>query len=172
MTLEHWLPPDDLFDVEIIANRINVTFTLAGPDLKPWCEISPSLTNVSGIDYYTTSFLWPPSLGSADGVVLRLPPITQGVSASLNRHNLPRVDITHPISDLSSYLVKGENYLSLSVASTLWNVARPMWEKLRTGTSTPLPQKPEELEEHRFGGVQRYGIIGEVQIVPYVVLAL
>ena len=170
LVVERWLPPDDLFDVETIANKSNVTFAIPGSELKPWTAVSESLTNISGIGFYSTNFKWPPASGSADGALLVIPPIAHGVSVSVNGQTVLPVDITHPIADISSSLIEGENLLSISVASTLWNVLKPIWGDLRTGTSTPPPL--ETFEEARLGDYQPYGIVGEVQIVPFATLVL
>jgi hypothetical protein len=166
LTVEAWNPPDDLMDVEMVANKTNVTFTLRGSELKAWSAISESLTNVSGVGYYSTSFTWPPTTGAADGAVLSLPPISHGVTASLNGRPLPAMDITHPVADISPYLIPGANVLCVKVASTLWNVLRPIWGQLSTGKSSPA------LPAQAFGDAQGYGLVGEVQVVPYVALTL
>ncbi|KAH7381091.1 hypothetical protein BKA64DRAFT_727754 [Cadophora sp. MPI-SDFR-AT-0126] len=174
LILEQWLPPTDFFDVESDAYKTNVTLTLPGPYLQPWSSISSSLTNISGIGFYHSTFHWPPSAAASDGLgaMLSLPPIPQGVTASLNGRGLPPLDITNPVLDISSYVVPGENVLNVNVASTLWNVLRPIWGQLRTGTSIPDPPTPEGFERLGHGFLQEYGIIGEVRIVPYMALVL
>ncbi|KAK5096104.1 hypothetical protein LTS08_007710 [Lithohypha guttulata] len=172
LTIEQWNPPDDLFDVEIVANKSNVTLNIQSPELKPWYLIDESLTNVSGIGYYSTKFSWPPQSGSASGAVLTLPPISHGITVTVNGQVLPSIDITHPIADLSAFLVEGENSLSINVASTLWNVLTPIWDQLRTGNGRRLVESLGGYSALGFGGVQPYGIVGNVQLVPYVLLAL
>ncbi|KAM5347661.1 hypothetical protein ACJ41O_007485 [Fusarium nematophilum] len=174
LTIEQWLPPDDLFDVENGANKTNVTLSNLGPDLQPWSIISASLTNVSGIGIYSSSFQWQPTSYSSHalGAVMSLPPISHGITASLNGRDLPPFDITHPMVDISTYLVRGENELIIKVSSTLWNALRPIWTKLRTGTSTPDPPTVGGFERLGYGTLQEYGIVGRVQVVPYSALAL
>ncbi|KAJ8098505.1 hypothetical protein POJ06DRAFT_136574 [Lipomyces tetrasporus] len=173
LTVEQWLPPTDLYNVEIVADKSNITFSLPGSNLESWSSISDSLINVSGIGYYNTTFHWPPSGCTHDqlGALLTIPPIPQGITVSLNGKELPNVDITHPIVDISAYVQQDKNVLSISVASTLWNVLTPIWPKLSTGRSTATPSV-EAFQALGFGALQDYGIIGEVQVVPYVGLDL
>ncbi|KAM0542093.1 hypothetical protein ACHAPJ_012956 [Fusarium lateritium] len=173
LTIEQWLPPDDLFDVEITANKTNVTLSHLGPDLQAWGKLSTPLTNVSGVGIYSSSFHWQPLLNSsyALGAAIVLPPISHGATAILNGRDLPSLDLVDPVADISEYLVEGENKITIKVSSTLWNALRPIWGKLRTGTSTPL-LTVESFEQLGYGAIQEYGIIGRVQVKPYLALLL
>lgn len=163
VTVEQWLPPSNLSDVETLANQVNSSFALPGPGLPSWSELG--LVNVSGIGYYTTTFTWSPPRISAAGAYLVAPPAAQGLVGYINGQPLPAFDITNPILDVSSYLRSGENTVTLVCSTTLWNGLIPVWENLLTGGIGP------EVAAGLIGEdgypPSEYGIVGEVRVVPY-----
>ena len=68
-------------------------------------------------------------------------------------------------------MIPGENVLEVNIATTLWNVLRPIWTELRAGGVAP-GQNLAEFDEWGTGALQDYGIIGEVQIVPHIAVEL
>ncbi|KAI0107934.1 hypothetical protein F4776DRAFT_414946 [Hypoxylon sp. NC0597] len=159
VTVEQWLPPSDLFNVEIVANKSNVTTTVSGSQLASWSDLN--LTNSSGIGYYTSSFVW--SLQENDtGAYLVAPPVQQGIVGILNDKELPPMDIANPTVDVTQFLAEGVNNITLKISTTLWDTLLPIWSSLRTGGGSP----EFSAEESGYGHSQN-GIIGEVQIVPY-----
>ncbi|KAI1137565.1 hypothetical protein F5Y05DRAFT_419507 [Hypoxylon sp. FL0543] len=159
VTVEQWLPPSDLFDVETIANKSNVTTTVSGPELSSWSDLN--LTDSSGVGYYTSSFAWS-STTNDSGAYLVAPPVQQPIVGFLNDKELPPMDISNPTVDVTPFLVDGANTVTLKTASTLWDTLLPIWSDLLTGGDAPV------ISAGAIGyGLSQNGIFGQVQIVPY-----
>ncbi|KAH8647380.1 hypothetical protein BX600DRAFT_390073 [Xylariales sp. PMI_506] len=163
VTVEQWLPPDDLYDIEMVANKTNITYAIAGPALPPWSGLG--LQNVSGVGYYSSTLEWLPSAGNTTGAYLVVPPVAHGVVLEINGRELPPLDPTNPRLDVTPYLVHGANFVVLKAPTTLWNGLIPVWSSLRTAGLAP-GTTVEELEAGGYGP-QVYGIVGEVQLIPY-----
>lgn len=161
LTVEKWLPPDDITNLDLDAKKVNQTVDVTGNSLLSWYDLG--LTEVCGIGYYTVNFEWHPTRCNKkkSGAYLVVPLISHGIVGSLNGNPLPTFDITNPQLDVSPYLISGTNSLELKVSSTLWNGLSPYWDEIRTAGGRPS-HKFEDLEP-----LQHYGIIGEVKIVPY-----
>ncbi|QMW26995.1 hypothetical protein G4B84_002284, partial [Aspergillus flavus NRRL3357] len=136
VVLEQWLPPDNLYDVETVANKKNVSF-----------------------------FFWPKEETGATGAYLVIPPVSHGIRISINGNEVPVIDITNPTTDVSTYLVQGDNTVVITVSSTLHNGLMPIWDQLLTGGAAPSLNY-SALEDMVFQP-QEYGILGEVRVVPY-----
>ncbi|KAB8275193.1 hypothetical protein BDV30DRAFT_236897 [Aspergillus minisclerotigenes] len=137
VVLEQWLPPDNLYNVETVANKKNVSF----------------------------SFFWPKEETGATGGYLVIPPVSHGIQISINGNEIPAIDITNPTTDVSTYLVQGDNTVVITVSSTLHNCPMPIWDQLLTGGVAPSLNYSalENMGSQR----QEYGILGEVRVVPY-----
>lgn len=165
LTIEHWGPPDNPYNLDEDAQKTNWTVQIAGPSLKSWKDLG--FPEASGVGYYQAKFEWGPSAhySTGGGAFLLLPPVSDGVLGTLNGKNLPAFDITNPTVDLKPYLKKGVNVLELKVSSTLKNALRPIWDSLRTaGGGVALGWNATAALGF---GLQDYGLIGEVRIVPY-----
>jgi hypothetical protein len=167
LVVEHWGPPDHLYDLDMDAKKENLTVLNLGPSLASWKDLG--LVNVSGIGFYNTTFDWKlPSNHSTGGAYLVLPPVSDGVVGTLNGKSLPAFDITNPTVDIGSFLQTGKNVLELKVSSTLKNSLRPIWDSLETAGGG-VASSWSTLANLGFG-LQHYGLIGEVRIVPYTLL--
>ncbi|KAI1399275.1 hypothetical protein F4819DRAFT_465758 [Hypoxylon fuscum] len=156
VTVEQWLPPDDIFDIEVVANKSNATTTVPGSFLTSWSDLN--LSTASGIAFYTSQFTWSSGLNDT-GAYLVVPPVEQGIVGLVNGKEVPPMDITNPRADVTRLLVDGINTVSLKISSTLWDSILPIWSTLLTGGLGP--QSPAEI------GHSQNGIIGEVKVVPY-----
>ncbi|OBT85026.1 hypothetical protein VE02_04996 [Pseudogymnoascus sp. 03VT05] len=164
LVIEHWGPPDNLYNLDLDAKKENFTVPIDGSSLKSWKDLG--FPDVSGIGFYKTTFEWSPSLlYFTGGAYLTLPPVSDGVVGTLNGKRLPVFDITNPTADIKSYLKRGENVLEFKVSSTLKNSLKPIWDKLRT-VGGGVASTWDATAKLGFG-LQHYGLIGEVQIVPY-----
>ncbi|KAL5354447.1 hypothetical protein ACLOAV_000536 [Pseudogymnoascus australis] len=164
LVIEHWGPPDNLYNLDLDAKKENLTVPIEGPFLRSWKDLG--FPDVSGIGFYRTTFDWSPSLlYSTEGAYLILPPVSDGVVGTLNGKRLPVFDITNPTADIKSYLQKGENVLEFKVSSTLKNPLKAIWDNLRTAGGG-VASSWNATAGLGFG-LQHYGVIGEVRIVPY-----
>ncbi|KAI0428532.1 hypothetical protein F5Y09DRAFT_357722 [Xylaria sp. FL1042] len=160
VTVEQWLPPIDLFDVE--SQKINVTADVPGPTLSSWAELN--LASASGVGYYVAEFSWETS-DDQTGAILAIPPLVHGVTASINGRSLPALDIANPKADVTDYLTDGTNTILIKVSTTLVNSVALVWDDLMTlGVFPPIPF--DVIRAAGFGESVN-GIIGQVQIQPY-----
>lgn len=164
LVIEHWGPPDNLYNLDLDARKENLTVPIDGPSLKSWKDLG--FPDVSGIGFYRTTFEWSPSLlYSTGGAYLILPPVSDGIVGTLNGKRLPAFDITNPTTHIKSYLKKGENVLEFKVSSTLKTSLKPIWNNLQTAGGG-VASSWDATAKLGFG-LQHYGLIGEVQIIPY-----
>ncbi|WP_458117369.1 glycosyl hydrolase [Arthrobacter sp. D2-10] len=111
---------------------------------------NPSMSQVSGVGTYETTFELPRNWNAKNGAVLRIGS-TNGEQARVvvNGKTVEGLDLRTLEVDVSDYLVKNRpNTVQIIVATTLTN------RMLARGYPTPGP-------------VQDYGITGAVEIVPY-----
>jgi len=155
LTVEHWAPPDDLYDAHVQARKFNTTHEL--PSLASWQDID-GLQNVSGRGYYTTTFPWPPK-GRADGAFIDFGRVSHTLTVSINGHQLPPLDTSRARADIGAYLKDGENVVQAIIATTLINTLRPIWDKLEFSATTALKAIPP---------AQDYGLKIPITVTPYV----
>lgn len=171
LTAEHWTAPSNMTNASIQAIKHNTTHHLPS-HLPSWLDI-PGLQNASGVGYYRTTFNWPASTspepgqepGQKTGAYITLPPITHGLQAYINGQKLPAMDFSAPRTDISGFLVRGENRVELVVPTVMWNYIRSIFGELRISGSEPLLQRPlpARLET---------GLVGEVRVLPVRVVNL
>jgi hypothetical protein len=83
--------------------------------------------------------------------------------ASINRHQLPPLDFTSAKADISQYLVKGQNLVETTVATTMINGLVPILDQLKTSGAGPL------VGAYSFASTQvESGMVGSVVVTPYV----
>jgi hypothetical protein len=161
LVAEHWEAPTNFSSASTIAQKHNTTHDLS--KLISWTQI-PSLTNTSGLGYYSTTLQWPPTKGSADGAYILFPPILHAIQLSVNGHRLPALDYTDAKADITPYLKRGTNKVLAVVPTTMWNYIRSILPDIRDQGHLPglldlgLPVP----------GLSDNGLVGEVMIVPFV----
>jgi hypothetical protein len=170
LVAEHWEAPTDLYDAKTIARKYNTNHELSA--LVSW-SMMPTLTNSSGLGYYSTSFQWPPAQhpgkgGAADGAYIAFPSILHAIQVSINGHRIPPLDYTDARADISQYIKRGKNDVLAVVPTTMWNYIRSILSDIRDQGHLPglltmgLPV-PSILEN---------GLIDEVSIIPYVTVRI
>lgn len=156
LTVESWTAPEDIYADQTQSAKSNSTWELSS--LKPWNEISDSLFNVSGRGFYNTTFSWPLAADDCEGAVLDLGAIINTARVWVNGHQLPPLDPTHAVADISGYVRDGDNEVLVVVATTLGNAVRPHWGELRSSGTLALGPLPP---------VQAYGLVSEVLVKQY-----
>lgn len=126
-----------------------VTHELTLDALLPWAQI-PELADVSGIGTYRTTVTLGEAWTGGHGALLRLGTVTDTCRVTVNGHRLDPVDQISPVVDVGPWLRKGDNTVTVEVATPLAN-------RLRISDPTV------------YGGLTRqsYGLIGPVRLVPY-----
>ena len=156
LTIESWSRPTDPYADQTRSALSNHTYNLT--TLVAWNEISPSLQNVSGRGFYSTSFTWPPSNAAADGAMLSLGAIVHTARVWVNGQQLPPLDPTNAIADIGAFVVKGSNRVEIVVSTTLGNALRPWYHETISSGTTWLGPAPIE---------QAYGLVQPVSVLPY-----
>ncbi|RDW77799.1 hypothetical protein BP6252_05852 [Coleophoma cylindrospora] len=151
LTIEHWNPPTNLYDIDIVAVKSNYSFSL--PYLTPWKELSGQ-EYVSGIGYYSANF----SLSSQHAFV-DFGAVVHTISLDVNGHRVPPLDITRARADITPYLNKNStNLLEVQVSTPMYNGMGQIWSELMTAGSVNTVE---------YGTTQDYGLLNDVQIIPY-----
>lgn len=156
LIVEAWNPPADLEADQTKPSLSNFTYNITS--LRPWNAISDELRNVSGRGFYSTSFDWPPTNGTADGGMLHLGAIVNTARAWVNGHQVPPLDPTNATADVGAFLVDGTNDVEIAVGTTLSNVLRTIWQDVKSSGTLWLGTEPNE---------QGYGLVQNVTVVPY-----
>jgi hypothetical protein len=156
LTIESWTAPEDIYADQTQSAKSNSTWELSS--LQPWNEISDSLFNVSGRGFYDTTFSWPLEAGDYEGAILDLGAIINTARVWVNGQQLPPLDPTHAVADISEHVKDGENEVLVVVATTLGNAVRPHWGKLRSSGTLALGPLPP---------AQAYGLVSEVLVKQY-----
>jgi hypothetical protein len=167
LIVEHWDPPANLTEIDVVALKSNTTHYL--PNLTSWLNI-PGLQNVSGRGYYSTTFSLPVGYsiqGKASAspthprapVIIDFGAIYHTLRVSVNGHTLPPLDLNWARADISQYLVEGKNQVEAVVATTLFNRLKAMAGELETSgvnvtTGSGLLTDPE----------RGYGLLNEVTL--------
>lgn len=157
--VEAWTAPVDPseFERNYTSPRINSTFQLQ--NLMPWAEASDSLRNVSGRGFYNSTFDWSPADGTSEGAILSLGCIVHTARVWINRQQVPPLDPTEPIADITDFLVVGRNSIEIVVATTFGGSVRAVWEEIQTG-AVPVALAALVTNE------QEYGLAHPVEIIP------
>ncbi|KAM0722760.1 hypothetical protein Q7P37_002202 [Cladosporium fusiforme] len=157
LTIESWSAPEDLYADQTQSSKSNTTWEIT--ELQPWNAISDSLFNVSGRGFYNTTFTWPPADNSdAAGAFLDLGAVINTARAWVNGHQLPPLDPTHAVADMTGFVKDGENEVLVVVATTLGNAVRPHWSQLRSSGTLALGPLPP---------AQAYGLLSDVLVRTY-----
>lgn len=182
LTVESWGPSSNLSDATTTIKK-NSTHRLT--HLTSWQNII-GLQNVSGVGYYSTSFIWPPSSAPQHtspsrgwfswpwktshtrpsttyqhdrmGAIIDFGPIVHTLRVRINGQTIPPLDLAWARADIAGYLRRGENVVEAIVTTTLHNVLRPIYSDLQTSAG-PNP--------FGSGDAQDYGLLGEVKVIPY-----
>lgn len=156
LVVESWTAPEDIYADQTQSAKSNSTWELSS--LQPWNSISDALFNVSGRGFYNTTFAWPLSPGECQGVVIDLGAVINTARVWVNGHQLPPLDPTHALADISEYVKTGENEVLVVVATTLGNAVRPHWSELKSSGTLALGPLPP---------AQAYGLVSEVVVKQY-----
>ncbi|PQE27097.1 secreted protein [Rutstroemia sp. NJR-2017a WRK4] len=162
LVVESWTAPSDIYDVEAPVTKTNLTFNIS--TLLPWKELLPSLANVSGLGYYSTSFQWPPiGVDATDlsGAYIDLGAILHTVRVQVNGKRLPPLDLTWAKADIGSALIPGTNIIEVVVSTPLGNALRPIWDEIMTSG------KPATASVPVVRPAMDYGLVSPVSIIPY-----
>ncbi|KAM0491001.1 hypothetical protein ACHAP8_010980 [Fusarium lateritium] len=159
LTVEHWEAPDNL-TASLRTVKYNTTHYLS--KLSSWKDI-PSLTNTSGIGFYSTKFDWK---DDGFGAGLSLPRVIDSVSVKVNGHDVGPLDMTNPYIDISSYLRGGTNELRITTPTTMWNYIRTILDELITSGSLPLPITLQQYTGIPIAGATDGGLLGPIRVVP------
>jgi hypothetical protein len=162
LVAEHWEAGSNFSDASVIADKHNTTHELEA--LVSWLNIEP-LANVSGLGYYSTSFHWPPT---ADcnylGAFIEFPRLINALLVWVNGKKIPSINNANPVSEISPYLIEGENEVLAIVPTTMLNYVLTLLPEINNLGSRPT-FRPGPLTS--IGNATDNGLIGTVRILPY-----
>lgn len=125
-------------------------------DLAPWTKID-GIQNASGVGTYSTQFQW--SEDSQVAVVVSFGPVLNTLRAWVNGKQIPAVDPTSPVADITNFVVDGENSIEIEVTTTLFNAVKANVD--RVFSIGYGPQTPAYYTEADW---QEYGLLGPVEL--------
>lgn len=134
--------------------------------LAPWTKI-PRIEHASGTGTYRTQFEM-----LADGsttILADFGPVLNTMKAWLNGKQVPAIDPTNPIVDISDLLVHGSNVLEVQITTTLFNVVKANIDRIfsiGSGPSTPSYFTGEDWQEFGLIGPVRLRAFRRVSIIP------
>lgn len=163
LTAEQWKAPANMSDAITIAVKHNTTHELTS--LISWTKI-PGLINASGLGYYSTNFTWPSKSSSEHslGAYIYFSDILHAITLYINGEQIPQIDYTNAIVDISPYLRTGSNTVLVVVPTTMWNYIRSILPTIRnSGAIARFPGGP-------FGsgpGMSDNGLVGTATLIPF-----
>ncbi|KAM6504798.1 hypothetical protein FSOLCH5_015288 [Fusarium solani] len=158
LTLQSWVPSSNTSDSHSTIETLRLG---SQSTLVPWSKI-PAAQNASGIGIYTATFtLHRSTFLKSDqmAILIDFGPVLNTLRAWVNGKELPAVDITDAVADISNFVVEGENTVKVEVSSTLFNAvkARVDWVKnMGSGPSVP--------DFYNAADWQPYGLVGPVYV--------
>ncbi len=129
----------------------------AGEQLSVLAGEKPSLSHVSGVGIYTTTFSLPDEWSESNGAILWIDFAGGGtVQVQINGSKPRSVNTRTLQTDISGLVKAGENVMCIEVTTTLTNrMLQRRYQDKKSGWNEAFPS------------VQNYGLTGEVYIVPY-----
>ena len=119
--------------------------------LVPWNSLEAVGNQVSGIGTYKATLTVERGWKDGYGLMLDLGQVTDTYSIKVNGREVP-ADQVNTCVDIGKYLMKGENIIEVTVASTLLNA---------------VLSNNKEMGTYDYRQPDEYGILNEVQVIPY-----
>lgn len=153
LTVQAYGPSPDYSSLEGNITVINV-----GPldRLVPWTQI-PQIEHASGVGNYTTSFEM--SKVPSTAVHVDLGPIINTAKAWLNGEQVPPIDPTNPVVEVTNLLVNGTNFMEVQVTTSLFNAVKANVDHVRS-----IGYGPNNSSHYTSEDWQKFGLIGPVQL--------
>ncbi|KAK2762365.1 secreted protein [Colletotrichum kahawae] len=124
--------------------------------LRPWTNIS-GIEHLSGVGTYSTNFEW--VVDNQAAATIDFGTVLNTLRAWVNGKELPPVDPTEPVADISSFIITGNNTLKVEVTTTLFNSIKANVDRVFSiGFG---PQTPTYYTETAW---ENFGLIGPVEL--------
>ncbi|KAJ9668901.1 hypothetical protein H2201_001147 [Coniosporium apollinis] len=158
LSIEDWHAPPDPYEVE---TAITMHY-LRNQTLVPWTSLGPGFDAVSGVGRYNTTFTMPATAtGARLGAILSLGPVVHTMRVFINNQQLPPIDPSNPVVDVSSFVrPDSTNSITVEVTTTLFNRIKA------TANSTMVVGVPAAVAQPGYASSppQEYGLLGPVSI--------
>lgn len=125
-------------------------------DLAAWTKID-GIQNASGVGTYWTQFQW--SENSQVAAIISFGPVLNTLRAWVNGKQIPAVDPTNPVADITNFVVDGENSIEIEVTTTPFNAIKANVN--RVFSISYSPQTPAYYIEADW---QESGLVGPVEL--------
>ncbi|KAI5919751.1 hypothetical protein F4810DRAFT_465504 [Camillea tinctor] len=125
-------------------------------DLTPWTNIR-GIEHTSGVGTYSTTFNI--TTDNQMAAMIDFGPVLHTLRAWINEQQLPSVDPTNPVVDISGFIVDGNNNLKVQVTTSLFNAVKANVDLVfsyGSGPETPAYYTEEDWQE--------FGLIGPVEL--------
>ncbi|KAK7029418.1 ubiquitin-specific protease ubp1 [Paramarasmius palmivorus] len=156
LNITKWTSPEDLSRVKSVLvpmPPINLT-----DGLVPWDQLE-GYADTSGVGTYVTTFEWDHTRDGPVGAKLDFGVVVHTLKAWLNGVQITTADPTHPVVDISEYLIQGTNIIRVDAASTLLNVVNSA-PKVETLGEVRILHNPPVPNQH-------YGLVEPVRLIPF-----
>lgn len=156
LTIEAHGPALDHASLEANTTTIDVGML---DHLAPWTQI-PGIEHAGGIGTYRTRFEI--SIDNSTAILVDFGLVLHTMRAWLNGRQVPAIDPTNAVVDISDLAVSSSNVMEVKVTMTLFNAVKANVESiLSVGHG---PQTPSYYTEE---GWQEFGMIGPVEIKEF-----
>ncbi|EUC43134.1 hypothetical protein COCMIDRAFT_7366 [Bipolaris oryzae ATCC 44560] len=156
LTVQAYGPILDRATVDPNITTINVG-TLS--QLAPWTKI-PGIEHVSGIGTYNMNFNI--STDSSTSITLDFGPILHTIKAWLNGKQVPAIDPTNPVVEVSKLVKNGNNVIKVEVTSSLFNAV-----KVNIDSVLSIGGAPTNKTVYTSQDWHEFGLVGPVQLKTY-----
>ncbi|EMD67440.1 hypothetical protein COCSADRAFT_157824 [Bipolaris sorokiniana ND90Pr] len=156
LTVQAYGPMLDHTTVDSNITTINVGML---PQLAPWTKI-PGIEHVSGIGTYSTNFTI--STDNSTSIMVDFGPVLHTIKAWLNGKQVPAIDPTNSIVEISKLVKSGNNVMKVEVTTSLFNAVKENIDNvLSIGVGPTNKTVYTSQDWHEFG------LVGPVQLRPY-----
>jgi hypothetical protein len=130
LTVEDWQPgelltrteeKEDYTTTEYTYSTSKDTIDVDLSGLKTWNNIEEVGLDVSGVGYYSTTFILPEGFVAENGAYLDLGSLESSAKVTINGQETEDVNLDRPRVDVSDLLVDGENTIEIRISTTLTN---------------------------------------------------
>jgi hypothetical protein len=125
--------------------------------LVPWMRI-PQVEHASGVGNYSTSFEM--STTNSSAVHVDFGPVLNTMKAWLNGKQVPPIDPTNPVVEVTDLLVTGTNFMDVQVTTSLFNAIKANIDHVRS-----VGYGPTNTSRYTKENWQEFGLIGPVQLI-------
>ncbi|KAJ4350294.1 uncharacterized protein N0V89_008915 [Didymosphaeria variabile] len=124
--------------------------------LAPWTQI-PGIEHISGVGTYRTRFEI--SVDGSTAILIDFGPVLHTMKAWLNGKQVPVIDPTNPVVEVSDLVVSGSNLMEVEVTTSLFNAVKANIDHIFS-----MGYGPQTPSYYTDGDWQEFGLIGPIKL--------